>query len=81
MKIRRRISLDVLVVLLVFIATAVAASAAEFTATGNSRELKGAPGIYEWTFTAVVGKSPRRASVSKRIAATVACMSPRFPEP
>jgi pimeloyl-ACP methyl ester carboxylesterase len=58
MKIRRRISLDVLVVLLVFIATTVAASAAEFTATGNPRELKGAPGIYEWTFTAVVGKSP-----------------------
>ena len=58
MKIRRRFSLDVLVVLLVFIATIVAASAAEFTATGNPRELKGAPGIYEWTFTAVVGKSP-----------------------
>src|SRR5713101_2805827 len=58
MKIRRRITFDVLVVLLVFIATTVAASAAEFTATGNPRELKGAPGIYEWTFTAVVGKSP-----------------------
>jgi len=58
MKIRRRLSLDVLLVLLVFIAMTVAASAAEFTATGNPRELKGAPGIYEWTFTAVVGKSP-----------------------
>src|SRR5713101_5738428 len=58
MKIRRRITFDVLVVLLVFIATAVAASAAEFKAAGNPRELKVAPGIYEWTFTAVVGKSP-----------------------
>ena len=58
MKIRRRIALDVLAVLLVFIATTVAASGADFTASGNPRELKGAPGIYEWTFTAVVGKSP-----------------------
>ncbi|HYR79412.1 MAG TPA: hypothetical protein VEO55_05365, partial [Candidatus Dormibacteraeota bacterium] len=58
MKIRRRVSLDVLAVLLVFIATTVVASAAEFKATGNPRELKGAPGIYEWKFTAVVGKSP-----------------------
>jgi pimeloyl-ACP methyl ester carboxylesterase len=58
MKIRRRISLDVLVALLVFIATTVAASAAEFTATGASRELNGAPGIHEWTFNAIVGKSP-----------------------
>ena len=51
-------TLDVLVALLVFIATTAAASAAEFKATGNPRELKGAPGIYEWKFTAVVGKSP-----------------------
>ena len=58
MKIRRRITLDVLALLLVFIATTAAASAAEFKATGAARELKGAPGIYEWTFTAVVGKSP-----------------------
>ena len=58
MKIRRRITLDILMVMLVFVATTVAASAAEFTTTGNPRELKGAPGIYEWTFSAVVGKSP-----------------------
>src|SRR5207253_2082665 len=58
MKIRRYITLDVLAVLLVLIATTLAASAAEFKATDNPRELKGAPGIYEWKFTALVGKSP-----------------------
>jgi pimeloyl-ACP methyl ester carboxylesterase len=60
MKIRRRIALDVLAVLLSFIALGAIASAAEteFSAVGAGRELKGAPGIYEWTFAATVGKSP-----------------------
>jgi len=75
MKIRRRISLDVLTVLLVFIATTAATSAAEFTAAGNPRELKGAPGIYEWTFTAVVGKSPFDKIALHRLA-----MGPKPPE-
>ncbi len=35
-----------------------AARADEFHATGTARELKGAPGIYEWTFGSAVGKSP-----------------------
>ena len=35
-----------------------ARAADEFHATGAARELKGAPGIYEWTFAADVGKSP-----------------------
>ena len=56
MKIRRRITLDVLAVLLLLVATV--ASAADFQAVGAARELKGAPGIYEWTFQATVGKSP-----------------------
>ena len=57
MKIRRRITLGVLLILLVFIATHATASAAEFKATGAARELKGAPGIYEWKYVATVGKS------------------------
>jgi pimeloyl-ACP methyl ester carboxylesterase len=56
MKIRRRIALDVLAVLLVLVATI--AWAADFQPVGAARELKGAPGIYEWTFEATVGKSP-----------------------
>jgi pimeloyl-ACP methyl ester carboxylesterase len=56
MKIRRRIALDLLAVLLVLVATI--ASAADFQPIGASRELKGAPGIYEWKFEATVGKSP-----------------------
>jgi pimeloyl-ACP methyl ester carboxylesterase len=56
MKIRRRIALDILAVLLLLIGTV--ASAAEFQAVGTARELKGAAGIYEWTFEAAVGKSP-----------------------
>ena len=56
MKIRRRISLDVFAFLLLFLATI--ASAADFTAVGAARELKGTPGICEWTFQATVGKSP-----------------------
>ncbi len=35
-----------------------AAHAEEFQPTGTAHELKGAPGIYEYTFSAVVGKSP-----------------------
>ena len=58
MKIRRRIALDLSLVLLLLFATHAAASAAEFNAVGAARELKGAPGIYEWTFEATVGKSP-----------------------
>jgi pimeloyl-ACP methyl ester carboxylesterase len=56
MKIRRRIALDVLAVLLVLVATI--ASAADFQPVGAARDLKGAPGIYEWKFEATVGKSP-----------------------
>ena len=58
MKIRRHLALDVLAVLLLLFATHAVASAAEFNAVGAARELKGAPGIYEWTFEATVGKSP-----------------------
>ncbi|MGB8412882.1 MAG: hypothetical protein WCE23_08655 [Candidatus Binatus sp.] len=60
MKIRRRIALDGLVVLLFFVALGAAASAgqADFSAVGGGHELKGAPGIYEWTFGSTVGKSP-----------------------
>jgi pimeloyl-ACP methyl ester carboxylesterase len=60
MKIRRRIAFDVLAVLLFFIALGAIASAGEteFKQVGATRELKGAPGIYEWTFGSMVGKSP-----------------------
>ncbi len=59
MKIRRRIALNLFVVPLLFIALgAVSVSEAEFSAVGAARELKGAAGIYEWTFQATVGKSP-----------------------
>jgi len=58
MKIRRRIALNVLAVLLLLCATRAVASAAEFNAVGAPRELRGAPGIYEQTFEATVGKSP-----------------------
>ena len=60
MKIRRRIAINGLAVLILFIALGAVASAGEteFSAVGASRELKGAPGIYEWTFAATVGKSP-----------------------
>ena len=60
MKIRRRIALNLSAVLLLFLAlsAAASASAAGFSAAGAARELKGAPGIYEWTFASVVGKSP-----------------------
>jgi pimeloyl-ACP methyl ester carboxylesterase len=58
MKIRRRIALDLLAVLLLLVASRAGALAAEFNAVGAARELKGAPGICEWTFEATVGKSP-----------------------
>lgn len=58
MKIPRRIGLYVLAVLLLLVAARAGAAAAEFNAVGAARELKGAPGIYEWTFEATVGKSP-----------------------
>ncbi|MGA9723201.1 MAG: alpha/beta hydrolase [Candidatus Binatus sp.] len=58
MKIRRRVALIVLVAPLLCIALGAVVSAAEFNAVGAARELKGAPGIYEWTFEATVGKSP-----------------------
>ncbi len=60
MKIRRRIAPDMLVVLFLFIALGAVASASEteFSAVGAARELKGAPGIYQWTFGSTVGKSP-----------------------
>jgi pimeloyl-ACP methyl ester carboxylesterase len=63
MKIRRRIALDVLAVLLLFVATV--ASAAEFKAVGKPRGLiYVTPGFFkvaglcEWTFEGTVGKSP-----------------------
>ena len=56
MKIRRRLAFHLFTFLLLLIATI--ASAADFTSVGAGRELKGAPGIYEWTFQATVGKSP-----------------------
>ena len=60
MKIRRPIAIDVLAVLLFFFALGAVASAgdAEFSAVGGARLLKGAEGIYEWTFRSTVGKSP-----------------------
>ena len=69
MKIRRRIALDMLMVLLLLIATRTVASAfeAEFKAAGGPRQISKVlvtpglytlPGLYEWTFEATVGKSP-----------------------
>jgi pimeloyl-ACP methyl ester carboxylesterase len=58
MKIRRHLALHVLAVLLLLLATHAVASAAEFNAVGAPHELKGAPGIYEWSFEATIGKSP-----------------------
>jgi pimeloyl-ACP methyl ester carboxylesterase len=58
MKIRRRIALDVLLVLFLVFATDAIASASDFEEVGEAHELKGAPGIYESTFAATVGKSP-----------------------
>ncbi|MGH7925867.1 MAG: alpha/beta hydrolase [Candidatus Binatus sp.] len=58
MKTRRRIAIDLLLILVLLVATRSFASAAGFSAVGAARELKGTPGIYEWTFQATVGKSP-----------------------
>ena len=60
MKIRQSIRLTSIVALNLILLLTIprVARADQFHATGNPRELKGAPGIYEWTFTAVVGKSP-----------------------
>ncbi len=60
MKIPRRIAISGLAVLLFLIALGAVASAgdAEFSAVGGARVLKGAMGIYEWTFRSTVGKSP-----------------------
>src|ERR1700733_11582029 len=58
MKIRRYLALHVLAVLLLLCATRTIALTADFKAVGTPRELKGAPGIYEWTYQATVGKSP-----------------------
>ena len=66
MKIRRRLALDALAALLLLVATA--ASAADFQAVATAHELKGAPGIYEWTFEATVGKSPFDKIALHRIA-------------
>ena len=65
MKIRRRIAFDVLALLLLLFATV--ASAADFQAVG-ARKLKGAAGIYEWTYQATVGKSPFDKIALTRIA-------------
>ncbi|MGA8642087.1 MAG: hypothetical protein WB650_09300, partial [Candidatus Binatus sp.] len=56
MKIRQPVVLNILAVLFLLIATI--ASAADFRDVGTAHELKDAPGIYESTFQATVGKSP-----------------------
>jgi pimeloyl-ACP methyl ester carboxylesterase len=56
MKIRRRITFDVLTLLLLLIASA--ASAADFQAVGTAHEIKSVPGTPEWAYEATVGKSP-----------------------
>src|SRR5580704_17652340 len=66
MKIRRPIIVDVFAVLFLLVATA--ASAADFHAVGAGRELKGAPGIYEWTYEATVGKAPFAKLALHRVA-------------
>ncbi len=60
MKIRQSIRLTLIVALNLILLLTIprVARADQFHATGNPRELKGAPGIYEWKFMAVVGKSP-----------------------
>jgi len=58
MKNRPRAVLDALGLLLLFLSLASGALAADFTQVGAARELKGAPGIYEWSYQATVGKSP-----------------------
>jgi pimeloyl-ACP methyl ester carboxylesterase len=59
MKIRLRISFQLLAILLFAVVLfSPTARANEFAAAGRARELKGAPGIFEWTFSATVGNSP-----------------------
>lgn len=58
MKNRSPAVLDALAVLFLFLSFTSAASAADFKQVGPARELKGAPGIYEWSYRATVGKSP-----------------------
>ena len=54
------IQLSFILAICVFQATALAdaTEAATFTAVGAPHEIKGAPGIYEWTYQTTVGKSP-----------------------
>ncbi len=52
------VALHVWMVIAILAFAASARAADELHATGAARELKGAPGIYEWTFAADVGKSP-----------------------
>jgi pimeloyl-ACP methyl ester carboxylesterase len=66
MKIRRRLAVNVFGVLILLAATI--ASAVDFQAVGAARELKGAPGIYEWTYQATVGKSPYDKIALHRVA-------------
>ncbi|MGD0671661.1 MAG: alpha/beta fold hydrolase [Candidatus Binatus sp.] len=61
MKIRRRIAIDVLLVLFLIFAPHAVVSAADFEEVGAPREIKGGPGayrIYEQTYQATLGKSP-----------------------
>jgi hypothetical protein len=58
MKVRQRIALGMLAILFALVATRAAAAIANFKEVGAASELKGAPGIYEWTYEATVGKSP-----------------------
>jgi pimeloyl-ACP methyl ester carboxylesterase len=58
MKNRPRAVLDALAVLLLFLSFTTSAWAADFKQVGAARELKGAPGICEWSYRAIVGKSP-----------------------
>jgi pimeloyl-ACP methyl ester carboxylesterase len=57
MKTRRCIAFGTLAILLALVATHAAAAIASFKEVGAALELKGAPGIYEWTYQATVGKS------------------------
>ena len=68
MKIRRCIALAMLTILLALVATRATAAIANFKEVGAALELKGAPGIYEWTYHATVGKSPFDKIALHRIA-------------
>src|SRR5260370_31933499 len=60
MKIRQSIRLTSIVALNLILLLTIprVARADQFHATGNPRELKGAPGIYEWKFMAARCQSP-----------------------